>query len=116
MNCSAWVIRNIGRMTRSIFHRNFRNCDGGLAGSTHTLPPGRTRQLLVVLSANLLIRGLQVHGLEILSVSNGILLVSDVHLLDLALTSRKTPSLDRLFGAFSHGSRMTVMSSSGDVL
>lgn len=72
--------------------------------------------MLIVLPANLLIRGLQVHGLEILSVSNSILLVSDVHLLNLALTRRKTPSLDRLFDAFSHGSRMIVMSSSGDVL
>lgn len=46
MNCSACVIKNMGRMTRSIFHRNFRNCEVELAGSTHDLSMDRTRKAI----------------------------------------------------------------------
>lgn len=58
---------------------------------------------------NLLIRGVQVHSLEILSVSNSILLVCDVHLLDLASSRRETSRLGWLIGVFSHGRRMIVI-------
>lgn len=99
-------------MTKSIFHLNFRNCDMELAGSTHDLSLDRTRPIKV--SANLSIRGLQAHGLEILPIPHGILLMRDVHLLDLAPSRRETSGVGRLIGSLCHGSRMIVGNRSGE--
>lgn len=97
MNCSAWVTRNIGRMTKSIFRRSLCNYKVELAGATHKLSKS-----LVQLSANLSLRGLQVYGFEILSVPNSIALVHNVHLLCLSLSRGETSVAGRLVGGLRH--------------